>query len=180
MTVRVFLLDDHEVVRRGLRELLEAEDDLEVVGEAGTAEEALRRIPATRPDVAVLDVRLPDGDGIEVCREIRSTHPEIACLMLTSFADDEALFSAIMAGAAGYVLKQVRGTDLVDGIRRVGARRVAARPLGDHAGCSSGSAPAGRRRARGAHRPGAQVLDLIAEGMTNRQIGERCSSPRRR
>ena len=115
VTVRVFLLDDHEVVRRGLRDLLEAEDDLEVVGEAGTAEEAYARIPATSPDVAILDVRLPDGDGVEVCREIRSKHPEIACLMLTSFADDEALFSAIMAGAAGYVLKQVRGTDLVDG-----------------------------------------------------------------
>ena len=120
MTVRVFLLDDHEVVRRGVRELLESEDDLEVVGEAGTAEEALRRIPATHPDVAVLDVRLPDGDGVEVCREIRSAHPETACLMLTSFADDEALFSAIMAGASGYVLKQVRGTDLIDGVRRVG------------------------------------------------------------
>ena len=120
MTVRVFLLDDHEVVRRGLRELLEAESDLEVVGEAGTAEEAYGRIPATTPDVAILDVRLPDGDGVAVCREIRSNHPEIACLMLTSYADDEALFSAIMAGASGYVLKQVRGTDLVDGVRRVG------------------------------------------------------------
>ena len=120
VTVRVFLLDDHEVVRRGVRELLEAEDDLEVVGEAGTAEEAYARIPATKPNVAILDVRLPDGDGVEVCRELRSKHPEIACLMLTSFADDEALFSAIMAGAAGYVLKQVRGTDLVDGVRRVG------------------------------------------------------------
>ena len=120
VTVRVFLLDDHEVVRRGVRELLEAEDDLEIVGEAGTAQEAYARIPATAPDVAMLDVRLPDGDGIEVCREIRSTHPEVACLMLTSFADDEAVFSAILAGAAGYVLKQVRGTDLVDAVRRVG------------------------------------------------------------
>src|SRR6059058_4348361 len=118
---RVFLLDDHEIVRRGLRELLEAEDDLVVVGEAGTAEEALARVPSTRPDVAVLDVRLPDGDGVEVCREIRSRHPEVQCLMLTSFADDEALFSAIMAGASGYVLKQVRGNDLVDAIRRVAA-----------------------------------------------------------
>src|SRR3954447_4752758 len=118
---RVFLLDDHEIVRRGLRELLEAEDDLEVVGEAGTAEEALARVPSTHPDVAVLDVRLPDGDGVEVCREIRSRHPEIQCLMLTSFADDEALFSAIMAGAAGYVLKQIKGADLVDAIRRVAA-----------------------------------------------------------
>src|SRR5690349_18629715 len=103
--VRVFLLDDHEIVRRGLRELLE-QDGLDVCGEAGTAEEALSRIPPTRPDVAVLDVRLPDGNGIEVCREVRSRHPEIQCLILTSFADDDALFQAIMAGAAGYLLKQ--------------------------------------------------------------------------
>jgi DNA-binding NarL/FixJ family response regulator len=121
VTIRVFLLDDHEVVRRGVRELLEAQSDGDVVvaGEAGTAEEAYRRIPAVRPDVAILDVRLPDGDGVEVCREIRSRHPEIRCLMLTSFADDEALFDSIMAGAAGYVLKQVRGSDLVDSVRRV-------------------------------------------------------------
>src|SRR4051812_15936830 len=121
MPIRVFLLDDHEVVRRGLRELLESEDDLVVVGEAGTAEEAYGRIPATSPNVAVLDVRLPDGDGVDVCREIRSRHAEIACLMLTSFADDEALFSAIMAGAAGYVLKQIRGSELVNAVRRGGA-----------------------------------------------------------
>ncbi len=118
---RVFLLDDHEVVRRGVRELLEAEEDLVVVGEAGTAEQALARIPPTHPDVAVLDVRLPDGDGVEVCREVRSRHPEVRCLMLTSFSDDEALFQAIMAGAAGYVLKQVKGLELVDAVRRVGA-----------------------------------------------------------
>ncbi len=172
MTVRVFLLDDHEVVRRGLRDLIEAEDDLEVVGEAGTAEEAYGRIPATRPDVAVLDVRLPDGDGIEVCRDIRSKHPEIQCLMLTSFADDEALFAAIMAGAAGYLLKQVKGTDLVGGIRRVGAgeslldpaltERVLERlrtPEDDEL-----SALTTQER---------RILDLIAEGLTNRQIGER-------
>ncbi len=102
MTIRVFLLDDHEIVRRGVRELLEAEGDIEVVGEAGTAEEALGRIPATTPDVAVLDVRLPDGDGIAVCRDVRSEHPEIAYLMLTSYAEHEALFTAVMAGAAGY------------------------------------------------------------------------------
>src|SRR5437764_14101780 len=118
VTIRIFLLDDHEVVRRGLRGLLEAEGDLEVTGEASTAEEALMRIPATRPDVAVLDVRLPDGSGVEVCRDIRDRHPEIQCLMLTSFADDEALFSAIMAGASGYVLKQIRSNDLVDALRR--------------------------------------------------------------
>ena len=175
MTVRVFLLDDHEIVRRGLRDLLEAEDDLTVVGDAGTAAEALRRIPATRPDVAVLDVRLPDGDGIEVCREVRSSHPEIQCLMLTSYADDEALFAAIMAGAAGYVLKQVRGTDLVDGVRRVGRGESLLDP-----------AVTGRVLERLRHPVEAEpdelagltdqerkLLDLIAEGLTNRQIGER-------
>ena len=111
--IAVFLLDDHEVVRRGVRDLLEAEPDIRVVGEAGTASSALARIPALRPDVAVLDVRLPDGDRVSVCREIRPRMPEVACLMLTSFGDDEALFDAIMAGAAGYVLKQIRGTDPV-------------------------------------------------------------------
>src|ERR1035438_10068940 len=119
--IRVFLLDDHEVVRRGVRDLLEAEPDIEVVGEAGTVSSALARIPALRPDVAVLDVRLPDGDGVSVCREIRSKMPGVACLMLTSFGDDEALFDAIMAGAAGYVLKQIRGTDLVGAVRTVAA-----------------------------------------------------------
>ena len=123
----MFLLDDHEVVRRGVRELLEAEDDIEVVGEAGTAEQALARIPPTTPDVAVLDVRLPDGDGVEVCREIRSRHPEIACLMLTSFSDDEALFQAIMAGAPATCSSRSAGTDIVDAVRRVAAGRVAAR-----------------------------------------------------
>jgi DNA-binding NarL/FixJ family response regulator len=173
MATRVFLLDDHEVVRRGLRELLEAEDDLTVVGEAGTAEEALGRIPATAPNVAVLDVRLPDGDGVEVCREIRSRNPEIACIMLTSFGDDEAVYAAIMAGAAGYLLKQIRGTDLVDGVRRVAAGQslldptVTARVLE-------------RLRTKDDHDELAaltpqerNILALIAEGLTNRQIGER-------
>jgi two-component system response regulator DevR len=169
---RVFLLDDHEVVRRGVRELLEAEDDLEVVGEAGTAAEALARIPSTRPDVAVLDVRLPDGDGVEVCRDIRSQHPEVACVMLTSFADDDAVYAAIMAGAAGYLLKQVRGTDLVDGIRRVGRGESLLDP-----------AVTTRVLERIRHRPEDElsglteqerkILALIAEGLTNRQIGER-------
>ncbi len=117
--IRVFLLDDHEIVRRGVRDMLEAEGDIKVVGEAGTASSALARIPALRPDVAVLDVRLPDGDGVTVCREIRSQLPEVACLMLTSFADDDALMDAVMAGAAGYVLKQIRGTDLVGAVRTV-------------------------------------------------------------
>jgi two-component system response regulator DevR len=171
--VRVFLLDDHEIVRRGLRELLESEDDITVVGEAGTAEEALARIPATAPQVAVLDVRLPDGDGVEVCREVRSRHPEIQCLMLTSYADDEALFSAIMAGASGYILKQVKGSDLIDGVRRVAAgeslldpsvtrrvlERLRTKPEDDEL---AGLTDQERR-----------ILDLIAEGLTNRQIGER-------
>src|SRR5881275_1297839 len=119
--IRVFLLDDHEVVRRGVRDLLESEGDIEVVGEASTAAEALARVPAVRPDVAVLDVRLPDGDGVTVCRELRDQLPEMACLMLTSFADDEALFDAIMAGAAGYILKQVRGADILGAVRAVAA-----------------------------------------------------------
>jgi len=173
MTIRVFLLDDHEVVRRGLRELLEAEDDMEVVGEASTAEEALGRIPATSPDVAVLDVRLPDGNGIDVCRDVRSKKPEIACIMLTSFSDDEAVMAAIMAGAAGYLLKQVRGTELVDGVRRVAAGEslldpsVTTRVLerlrhGNEEDELSSLTPQERR-----------LLDLIAEGLTNREIGER-------
>jgi two-component system, NarL family, response regulator DevR len=172
MPTRVFLLDDHEVVRRGLRELIEGEDDLTIVGEAGTAAEALERIPATRPDVAVLDVQLPDGDGVEVCRDIRSAHPEIACVMLTSFADDEAVYASIMAGAAGYLLKQVRGTDLVAGIRTVGA-----------GGSLLDPAVTARVLDRLRHREEAdelaaltdqerKILGLIAEGMTNRQIGE--------
>jgi DNA-binding NarL/FixJ family response regulator len=119
--IGVFLLDDHEIVRRGVRDLLEAEPDIQVVGEAGTASSALARIPALRPDVAVLDMRLPDGDGVEVCREVRSRMPEVACLILTSFGDEEALFSAVMAGAAGYVLKQIRGSDLVSAVRTVAA-----------------------------------------------------------
>ena len=135
--IGVFLLDDHEVVRRGVRDLLEAEPDITVVGEAGTASSALARIPALRPDVAVLDVRLPDGDGVTVCREIRSRMPEVACLMLTSFGDDDALFDAIMAGAAGYVLKQIRGTDLVRGGAHGGGGGV-------DAGCAGGRAGDGQ------------------------------------
>jgi DNA-binding NarL/FixJ family response regulator len=172
----VFLLDDHEVVRRGVRELLEVDSqgEIEVVGEAGTADEALRRMPAVRPDVAVLDVRLPDGNGVEVCREIRSNHPEVRCLMLTSFADDEALFDAIMAGAAGYVLKQVRGHDLVDNVTRVAAGQSLLDP--------NVTATVLERLRRGPEEdPGAphltdqerKILDLLAEGLTNRQIGER-------
>ncbi|KFB02759.1 two component transcriptional regulator, LuxR family, partial [Frankia sp. Allo2] len=120
-TIRVFILDDHEIVRNGLRQTLDRHDDIEVVGEAGLAAEAIRRIPALLPNVAVLDGRLPDGSGIDVCRDIRSAHPDVACLILTSYDDDEALFSAIMAGAAGYVLKEIRGNDLVSAIRTVAA-----------------------------------------------------------
>jgi DNA-binding NarL/FixJ family response regulator len=171
LTVRVFLLDDHEVVRRGLRELLEAEDDLEVVGEAGSAEEAIGRIPATSPNVAILDVRLQDGSGVEVCREIRSKHPEIACLMLTSYADDEALFSAIMAGAAGYVLKQVRGTDLVDGVRRVGRGESLLDPSLTARVLERLRNPEPDELAELTDQE-RRILDYISEGMTNRQIGE--------
>ena len=172
MAIRVFLLDDHEVVRRGLRELLEAEGDLLVVGEAGTAEEAYGRIPATTPDVAVLDVRLPDGDGVEVCREVRSRHPEIKCLMLTSFADDEALFSAIMAGASGYVLKQVRGTDLVDAVRRVGAGESLLDPTVTARVLERLRHPEEKDELRMLTDQERRILDHIAEGLTNRQIGE--------
>src|SRR3954466_8472071 len=119
MTVRVFLLDDHEVVRRGVRDLLESDDDIEVVGEGATAAEGIGRIPALKPDVAVVDMQLPDGNGVEVCRDGRSRDESIHCLILTSFSDDEALFDSIMAGAAGYLLKQIKGSDLVDAVRRV-------------------------------------------------------------
>jgi two-component system response regulator DevR len=175
VTIRVFLLDDHEVVRRGVRELLEAGgDDVVVVGEAGTAGEALRRIPAVHPDVAVLDVRLPEGNGVEVCREIRSRHPEVRCLMLTSFADDEALFDSIMAGASGYVLKQVRGADLVASVRSVAAGQslldpqVTARVL-ERLRRSPDEDEGGVHLTDQERR----ILDLLAEGLTNRQIGER-------
>ncbi|HZP30192.1 MAG TPA: response regulator transcription factor [Acidimicrobiia bacterium] len=172
--IRVFLLDDHEVVRRGLRELLESEDDIEVVGEAGTAEEATTRIPPTRPDVAVLDVRLPDGNGVEVCREVRSRHPEIQCLILTSFADDEALFQSIMAGAAGYVLKQIKGTDLVDAVRRVSEGQSLLDPAVTARVLERLRTPpeTDERLARLTDQE-RKILDLIADGLTNRQIAER-------
>ena len=172
--IRVFLLDDHEVVRRGLKDLLEADGDIEVVGESGLAQEAIRRIPALRPHVAVLDGRLPDGSGIDVCRDIRSSNPEIAALILTSYDDDEALFSAIMAGAAGYVLKQIRGTDLVDAVRRVAAGQSLLDPavtqqvldrLRQGPPQDAALAPLTDQERR--------ILELIGEGLTNRQIGER-------
>jgi two-component system response regulator DevR len=168
---RVFLLDDHEIVRRGLRELLETEDDLEIVGEASTAAEALARIPATRPEIAVLDVRLPDGSGVEVCRDIRSEHPEVQCIMLTSYADDEALFDAIMAGAAGYVLKQVRGAELIDGIRRVAAGQSLLDPtLTSRVLERLRHAPEEDERFSSLTDQEKKILALLSEGMTNRQI----------
>ncbi len=171
--IRIFLLDDHEVVRRGLRELLDPEPDLEVVGEAGTAAEALARIPALRPDVAVLDARLPDGSGIDVCRDIRSNHPEIRALILTSFDDDDALFAAIMAGAAGYVLKDIHGDDLVDGIRRVASGQSLLDPAvtGQVLERLRTGKPEDRRLAALSEQE-RRVLALIGEGLTNRQIAE--------
>ena len=171
--IAVFLLDDHEVVRRGVRDLLEAEPDITVVGEAGTAESALARIPALRPDVAVLDVRLPDGDGVSVCREIRSKMPEVACLMLTSFGDDEALFDAIMAGAAGYVLKQIRGTDLVGAVRTVASGQSMLDPQAAGRLMASLRKPAKADPLAGLTPQERRILELIGEGLTNRQIGER-------
>jgi DNA-binding NarL/FixJ family response regulator len=170
----VFLLDDHEIVRRGLRDLLEAEDDMEVVGEAATAEQAIGRIHAVDPDVAVLDVRLEDGSGVEVCRELRSTHPRTKCLMLTSFSDDDALFQAIVAGASGYLLKQIRSGELVDSIRRVAAGQnlldpaVTARVLD-----RIRQGPAADERLGKLTEQERHVVELLAEGLTNRQIGDR-------
>ncbi len=169
--IRVFLLDDHEIVRRGIRDLLAAEPDIEVVGEAGTAAEALERIPALSPDVAVLDGRLPDGSGVDVCREVRSANPGIAALILTSFDDDEALFSAIMAGAAGYVLKQVRGNELVETVRRVASGQSTLDPAVTTAVLER--LRTGAQQATAMEQLTAQeqrILGLIAEGMTNRQI----------
>jgi two-component system response regulator DevR len=173
MSVGVFLLDDHEVVRTGLRSLLESTDDLVVVGEAATAADALVRIPLTRPDVAILDVRLPDGSGVEVCREIRSGSPEIACVMLTSYADDEALFAAVMAGAAGYVLKQVGSGDLLDDIRRAAAGQSLLDPdLTDRVLERLRAGPKEDPRLEQLTAQERRVLDLIAEGKSNRQIAE--------
>jgi two-component system response regulator DevR len=173
-TLKVFLVDDHEVVRAGLRGLLEADGDIEVVGDAGTASEAISRGPALAPDVAVLDVRLPDGDGIEVCRELRSRMPHLQCLMLTSFADDEALFAAIMAGASGYILKQIRSNDLLDAVRRVGRGESLIDPaMTKRVLDRLRDGPARDERVARLSDQERRVLDLVAEGMTNRQIAER-------
>ncbi|MGN6252325.1 MAG: response regulator [Marmoricola sp.] len=177
MPIRVFLLDDHELVRTGLVQLLRREEDIEVVGEAGTAAEALARIPQLRPDVAILDARLPDGSGIEVCRQVRSDHPEVRALVLTSYDDDEALFSAILAGAAGYLLKQISNTDLVDAVRRVATGQSLLDPAltvrvlervrqGQQDDSSHDALSTLTKQER-------KILELIAEGLTNRQIGLR-------
>src|SRR6478609_8719186 len=171
--IRVFLLDDHEVVRRGVRELLDAEDDIEVVGEADTAERALARIPATQPDVAILDVRLPDGDGIAVCREIRSASDDIACLILTSFSDDEALVQAIVAGASGYLLKQIRGTDIIDAVRRVARGESLLDPaVAERVAERLRRPPVEDERLARLTRQERKILALIADGLTNRQIAD--------
>jgi DNA-binding NarL/FixJ family response regulator len=170
----VFLLDDHEVVRRGIADLLTQDGDIEIVGESGSAVEAMHRIPALRPDVAILDGRLPDGSGIDVCREIRSVDPTIKGLILTSYEDDEALFAAIMAGASGYVLKQVRGSDLLDGVRRVAAGQSLLDP--------AITARVLERIRTGAEQPDElkaltdqerRILEYVAQGLTNHQIAER-------
>jgi len=172
--IRVFLLDDHEIVRRGIAHLIGEEPDLVVVGEAASAREAMARIPAARPDVAVLDARLPDGSGIDVCRDIRSALPAVRCLILTSYDDSDALFAAVMAGAAGYLLKEVRGASFVDAIRQVAAgnslldpsvtERLLARLRAGEPEDARLASLSGRER---------EILALIADGMTNRQIGER-------
>jgi two-component system response regulator DevR len=174
-SIRVFLLDDHELVRRGLHDLLSLEDDLEVVGEAATAAEALARIPAVRPDVAVLDVRLPDGNGVEVCRDIRSALPEVHCLMLTSYADDEAMVDALLAGAAGYVLKDIRGADLVGAVRRVASGQSLLDPKATERVLRRlrGSEPRDDEHLALLTGQERRILDLIGEGLTNRQIGDR-------
>jgi DNA-binding NarL/FixJ family response regulator len=171
--IKVFLMDDHEVVRRGVRDLLEAEPDITVVGEAGTAEAALAQVPVLIPDVAVLDVRLPDGDGISVCRDIRSALPDVACLMLTSFGDDEAMLDAIMAGAAGYVLKQIRGNDLVGAVRAVAAGQSLLDPDLSASVMARVQAKATRADPLDSLTPQERrILELIGDGLTNRQIGE--------
>ncbi len=169
--IRVFLLDDHEVVRRGLGDLLQAEGDIEVVGESASAPEAARRIPALRPDVAILDARLPDGNGIDVCRDVRAVDPSIKGLILTSYEDDEALFAAIMAGAAGYVLKQIRGTDLVDAVRRVAAGQSLLDPAVTQRVLERiRSGVEEPRELKSLTEQERRILEYVAEGLTNREI----------
>jgi two-component system response regulator DevR len=172
--IRVFLLDDHEIVRRGIADLLDAESDVTVVGEAGTAAEALRRIPAVQPDVAILDARLPDGSGIDVCRDIRSALPKVRCLILTSYDDNDAIFAAVMAGASGYLLKEIRGSSLVDAIRQVAAGKSLLDPAVTERLLNRlrGGAPQDPRLTSLTERE-REILSLITDGLTNKQIGER-------
>jgi two-component system, NarL family, response regulator DevR len=175
--IRVFLVDDHEIVRRGVGELIDGEQDLEVVGESGSVAQTLGRVAATRPDVVVIDVRLPDGSGIDLCRSIRSAHPEIACIMLTAHDDDDASYAAVLAGAAGYVLKDIRGQNLVAGIRRVAVGETMISLSIRNRVVASLTRPQPEEHH---DRPAltlreSQVLQLIADGLTNRQIGDRLS-----
>jgi DNA-binding NarL/FixJ family response regulator len=169
--IRVFLLDDHEVVRRGLADLLTDAGGIEVVGESGSAQEATRRIPALKPDVAILDGRLPDGSGIDVCRDVRAVDPSIKGLILTSYEDDEALFAAIMAGASGYVLKQIRGTDLVDAVHRVAAGQSLLDPAVTQRVLERIRNGVERpRELRNLSEQETRILEYIAQGLTNREI----------
>jgi two-component system response regulator DevR len=174
-TIRVFLLDDHELVRRGIADIIENAADIEVVGEGGTVAEALHRIPAVRPDVAVLDARLPDGSGIDVCREVRSANPEIRCLILTSYDDDDAILAAVMAGASGYLLKEIRSSSLIEAIRDVAAGKSLLDPTAT--GRLLNRLRSGRqqqdKQLESLTDRERDILDLIADGLTNRQIGER-------
>jgi len=173
MTIRVFLLDDHELVREGIRSLFDGDEDIEIVGEAGTAAKAMVMIPLTKPDVAILDVRLEDGNGIEVCREMRSVMPELACLMLTSYADDEALYASVMAGAAGYVLKQVKARDLIGDVKKVasGASLIDPKTVARVVERIS-NPPKAHPELETLSPQQKRILDLIAEGLTNRQIAD--------
>jgi DNA-binding NarL/FixJ family response regulator len=170
--VTIFLVDDHEVVRRGVRELLETEDDMTVIGEASSQAEALEKIPQTHPNVVLLDVRLPDGDGIEICRDIKSSSPEIACLMLTSYADDEAFLGAVIAGAAGYVLKQIRGNDLVTSVRKAANGESLLDPLLVRQARARLGRDLHDERLRPLSPQERRILELIVEGKTNREISE--------
>jgi len=171
VTIRVFLLDDHEIVRRGVRDLLEAEQDIEVVGDAATAAQARARVPLVEPDVALLDVQLPDDSGVEVCRDLRSDHPEMRCIILTSFDDDDALLRAVVAGASGYVLKQVRGSEIVDAVRRVAAGRSLLDPaIVERAAARLRRDADQDDRMKGLTGQERRILDLLTEGRTNRDI----------
>lgn len=172
--ITVFLVDDHEVVRRGLADLLEEEEDFSVIGQASSVAEAMARIPALQPDIAVLDIRLPDGNGVELCRDLRSKLPSLNCLMLTSFTDEHAMLDAIMAGAGGYVIKDIKGMELVSAVRTVGSgsslldNRAAAALMNRLRAATENPSPLAGLTAQER-----TLLELIGEGLTNRQIAER-------